>query len=232
VPKFNLRDGEVLTPLAAYKVLAVMCHPDNVTQRERMIGYVRVNSDVGGPTRRRPLSKVEFDSDVHTFPRKAVVAGSLLLTKLQLSLNGHPFSLNRTIPLVRALLPKWIHPYCDSSWPRNSMSRQWPRSRRGMLEAWHQFRPVAHLWAALIHVAQHHDSLENWRWGHQLPEFLAFADTILDMAASLPSFERGQRLTLNRDEAWTFVLPERLILKKTLQGLPLQEQQLAVLQRG
>lgn len=55
------------------------------------------------------------------------------------------------------------------------------------MDAWAQFRPAGHLWAALIHIGQHHDALGEWRWGHELPTFLAFADTFLEMAGSLPA---------------------------------------------
>lgn len=241
MPRFNLRqDSETFVALAPYKVLAVMCHPENRSQRERMMGHVVMNSDVEGVARRRPLSHDEFFSEVHICSRKAVVAGGLLLTRLQLHLNGHPFSLNRAIPLVRALCPKWHQP-CGDSWPRDSMSRLLPRSRRKMLDAYNHFLPVTHLWAALIHVGQQHDlhdihvgqqhgPHDIWRWVlHELPTFLAFADSILEMATTLPSPQRGPRFALTRSEVWTFVLPQRLILKKRLQALPLNEQQLAIL---
>jgi hypothetical protein len=230
MPQFNLRqDPETLVELAPYKVLAVMCHPRDLIQRERMMGHVLANSDVEGVARRRPLSYDEFNSEVRICSLKAVVAGGLLLTRLQLHLNGHPFSLNRVMPLIRALLPKWVQPW-GGSWPRDSMSRQWPSSRRKMLDAYNHFHPVAHLWAALIHVDEQHHPHDILRWVlHELPTFLAFADSILEMATTLPSPQRGPRFALTRSEVWTFVLPQRLILKKRLQALPLNEQQLAIL---
>ena len=231
MPQFDLRkDDETFIPHAAYKVLAVMLHPTNLIQRERMFAHVSLNSNVRGVNRRRPLSKDEFFSDAQIYSHNAIVAGGLLVTRLQLKHNDHPFSLNRAIPLVRALLPKWQQPF-GNSWPTDSSSRSWPRSRRKMLDAWAQFRPAAHLWAALIHIGQHHDALGEWRWGHELPTFLAYADAFLEMAGSLPAFD-DQRFVLTREEAWTFLLPQRLLLEKQLIALRLNEQQLAILQRS
>ena len=231
MPTFSLiNDDQSLTPLAVYRILAVMLFPRDRILRERAIAFVIDHSDVIAEKRRKPLSKDEFFSYVDIYAPKAIIVGALVLTRLQLHRDGYPWSLNRAIPLVKTCLPKWVQPL-GNSWPSDSTSRSWPRSRRKMREAWLQFRPVAHLWAALVHVGQHHTAFEEWRWGQELPTFLAFANTLLEMTCSLPSpGDRG--FVLPRAEAWTFQLPQDLTLTKRLEGLPLNKQQLAALPRA
>jgi hypothetical protein len=228
MPTFSLiNDDKSLTALAEYKIFSAMLFPRDRILRERFIAHVIDNSDVIAEKRRAAMSKDNCFSYVDIYAPKASIVGGLLLTRLQLHPEYYPWSQNRAIPLVRSCLPKWSQP-TGSSWPGDSTSRSWPLSRRKMLDAWHQFRPVAHLWAALVHVLQHHPALEAWRWGHDLPTFLAFADRLLEMACTLPS-PRDGGFVLSRAEAWTFQLPQDLTLTKRLVGLPLDEQQLAAL---
>jgi len=110
MPRFDLRqDDGTLDPLASFKVLAVMCHPNHLTQREKMLGNIQKETGVGQP-RRRPRGSEAFMEEVRRASRRAAVAGGLLLTLLQLYHNGYRASLNRAMPLVVALLPKWKQP--------------------------------------------------------------------------------------------------------------------------
>lgn len=154
MPRFDLRqDQDTFKPLASFQVLTVMCCPTDRIRRERMMGYIEATSGAAVP-RRRPFSSEEFRSEVRLSSLRGVVAGGLLLTRLQLYLNGHRFSLDRAMPLVRWLLPEWELRY-GGSWPRDPSTRQWPHSRRKLLDAYDEFRPVAHLWAALLYGGQH-----------------------------------------------------------------------------
>ena len=78
MPRFDLRheDGKI-DPLAPFKVLAVMCCPNNRIRRERMMAHIQAETGVVGP-RRRPLSGDEFRSEVRINALKGVVAGGLL----------------------------------------------------------------------------------------------------------------------------------------------------------
>lgn len=110
MPRFDLRqDDGTLDPLASFTVLAVMCYPDNRVRREKMLGNIQKESGVGQP-RRRPFTSDAFMEEVRHADRRAAVAGGLLLTRLQLHQNGYRASLNRVIPLVSTLLPKWKQP--------------------------------------------------------------------------------------------------------------------------
>ena len=228
MPNFVLRQsGGILEVHATYKVLSVMLHPQSLEERERMMAHVVANSRVGGAKRRRELSKERFLSDAHMNAQQGMIAGYLLLTRLQLHFNGYLSSLSRSIPLVRASLPPWKQP-TGGSWPKDQWLHSWPRGRAKVLHTWSQFRCVAHLWAASIHIGQHHPALELWRWGEDLPKFLALAQTFLDMACCVRS-PGGHSTILNRPEAWNFVLQQRPTQR--LEALPLHDQQLAVLQR-
>ncbi len=227
MPRFDLRhDHETFQRLAPFQVLAVMCCPTDRIRRERMVGHIQAATGTGVP-RRRPFSGDEFRSEVRLSSRKAVVAGGLLVTRLQLHHNGYRFSLDRAMPLVRALLPEWQQPY-GGSWPADISTRQWPHSRRKMLCAYDEFRSVAHLWAALIHGS--HERQDIWPESVQtLPTLLWYAEAILEMASPLPTPRRDPHFALTRSETWTFVIPQKLIVHKTLEALPLNDEQLRVL---
>jgi len=148
MPRFDLRqDEESLKPLAAFQVLAVMCRPMDRIKRERMMGDIEATSGMAAP-RRRPFSSEEFRREVRLSALKAGVAGGLLLTRLQLHLNGYRFSLARAMPLAKALLPAWELQY-GGTWPKDASTRQWPHSRRKMLGAYEEYRSADELVKAL-----------------------------------------------------------------------------------
>jgi hypothetical protein len=69
--------------------------------------------------RRQPVTAEAFMQEVRLTSRRAAVAGSLLLTMLQLYHSGRRPSLNQAIPLVTALLPEWQqpqNPYWSKTW--------------------------------------------------------------------------------------------------------------------
>jgi hypothetical protein len=228
MPRFDLRqDHDTLKPLAPFQVLAVMCCPTNRIRRERMMGDIQATTGIEVP-RRRPFSSDELRKEVRLSSLKAVVAGGLLMTRLQLHLNGYPFSLARAMPLVRALLPDWEQRY-GGTWPKDASTRQWPHSWRKMLAAYDEYRSVAHLWAALIHGGQHQRE-DIWPGSVEtIPVLLSYADALLEIASCLPSPRRDQRFVLTPREVWNFIIPEKLLVHKTLEALPLNEEQLQIL---
>jgi hypothetical protein len=230
MPSFDLRsDGDLLDPLTPYKVLAVMCHPGRRDRhlRERMVA--RVQADRGATrTRRRPISQEEFMRQVRHGSARAAVAGGVLLTRLQLQLNGDKPSFNWARPLVLGLLPLWEQPI-GPHWSEDAHLGHRPRTRPRMLKACNDFRPVAHLWAAMIHGLQHsRDDIWPFPPG-SLPTFLAYADCFLDLACALPSPDRKRRFAMTRSEAWTFTLPTSLHRSIVLEALPFTVEQRRIL---
>lgn len=226
MPRYDLRQDRGLHPLAPFKVLAVMCHPGDRVQRERMLGNIEKGTGVARP-RRQPLSAEAFMHEVRHASRRAAVVGGLLLTMLQLHHNGYRASLNQAIPLVSALLPKWQQlesPY----WSKICHFEHRPRSKTNMLRAYNEFRGVGHFWAALLH-GQQHERQDIWPGSPEtLPAFLAYAEAILGLASAVPSFAGDRRLAFTRSEAWSFIIPQG-VTPATLLPLALNEEQLAII---
>jgi hypothetical protein len=228
MPFFNLRrDDKSLDPMASEKTFAVMLHPHNLHAREAMMA--RVQRETGqGTARRKPFSKDEFFRRALQSSAKAAVAGGLLLTRLQLQMNGYSPSFNQAQPLVLALLPPWEQP-TGSNFSRDAHLGHCPRSRSKMLSAWDDFFSVAHLWAALIHSLQHGRE-DIWPAPlSQVPTFLAFADCFLNLGCSLPSHERNRRVPLVRSKAWTCGIPNQMERIVRLEALPLTPEQRKIL---
>ena len=226
MPRFDLRqDDGTLDPLAPFKVLAVMCHPNNLAQREKMLGNI-LKETGEGKSRRRPLTSEGFMNEVRRCDRRAIVAGGLLQTMLQLQSSDHTPSLNRALPLVAAFLPKWeqaIGPY----WSKDCQISHHPHSRTNMLRAYNRYRSVSHFWAALLH-GQQYDRKDIWPGSLEtLPTFIAYAEAILGLACSLPSSAPGQRFAMSRAEAWRFMIDN--LQQITLSALPLTDAQAAIL---
>ena len=75
MPRFDLHqnDGK-LDPLAPLKVLAVMVHPNNRIQREKMLGNIQKETGQGKP-RRHPMTGDEFFAEVRRVDRRAAIGG-------------------------------------------------------------------------------------------------------------------------------------------------------------
>jgi hypothetical protein len=226
MPRFDLRgDDGKLDPLAPFKVLTVMCHPDNRIQRERMLGNVQKETGVGKPRRHALVSK-EFIAEVRSADRRAAVAGGLLLTMIQLHRNGERASLNQAILLTAAYLPTWQQPQ-GPYWSKTSHLDHHPHSKAKMLQAYNRYRSVAHLWAAMLH-GQQHNRQDIWPGSPEtLPIFIAYAEAILDLACCVPSPARGRRFAMSSSDAWRFTIPE--LRPVALDISPLDDEQLAIL---
>jgi hypothetical protein len=218
MPRFDLRqDDETLDPLASFKVLTVMCHPNKSLQREKMLGNILKGTGEGEP-RRRPLTSEEFMAEVQRTDKRGAIAGGLLLAMMQLRSNGFGASLNQAIPLVAALLPSWTQPQ-GPYWSKECHVDHHPHNRAKMLKSYNEYRSVAHLWAALLH-GQQHERQDIWPGSLQtLPTFIAYAETILDLACRLPSLARGRGFAMSRSEAWRFTVPN--LQRVTLIASPL-----------
>ena len=237
MPSFNLRGAdETLDAFAVSNVLAVMCFPADRARREAMLATVpRVTGQ--GTARRRPLSYEQFRTQLSRSIGRGMVAGRLLLNMLQVSENGGRPSLNLATRLLLPLLPDWVQPM-PHIWPDHEWRTHYPRSKSKMLDAYKEFRPVAHLWAAFFHAYSWSGDDDVWgqdMWPgspETLPEFLGYADNILEKASRMRM--RGARagFALRRSEAWTFILPAHLRRAKRLIPLPLNDEQRAIINDG
>src|SRR5262245_64357320 len=102
MPRFDLRqDDGKLDPLAPFKVLTVMCHPNNRIRRERMLGAIQKKTGVARP-RREAIKAEGFMQEVRLTSRRAAVAGSLLLTMVKINDSGCCASVHKALRLVTA----------------------------------------------------------------------------------------------------------------------------------
>jgi hypothetical protein len=227
MPRFDLRQNDgTVHPLAPFKVLAVMCHPKNRIQREKMLGHIGKDTGVSRP-RRQSMTAEGFMQEVRLNSRRAAVAGGLLLAMLQLHHSGRRSSLNQAIGMVSALLPEWKQPQ-SPYWSKICHYEHRPHSKTNMLRAYNQFRTVGHLWGALLY-SQQHNRQDIWPGAPEtLATFLAYAEAILGLASALPSSARDRRFALTRSEAWSFTLPEP-VATVNVEVPPLNKQQLAIL---
>ena len=216
---FDLRDAHgSLEPLAPFKVLAVMTHPDDRAARERMVGLIRRETGVGR-SRRSPLVSKQFLREVGYSAGRGGSAGGLLLTLLQLHANGERATLSRAIPLTASLLPDWEE-LRGPDWSPDDHIGHIPRSRRKLLAAFQKYRAVSHLWAALIH-GQQNDRSDIWPGSVEtLPVFLGYAAAIAEMGCALPWPGRDRRRTLSPAELWRFFIPEDLVRTVRLVASP------------
>jgi hypothetical protein len=200
-----------------------------------MIGHIQASTGTAF-ARRRPLTGEAFDTSVKLSSFSARLAGGLLLTRLQLAGGEYESNLNCALPLVREQLLDGKHPGYTGLNQNNSWSvdhrREPAVSNRKLREAYKKFLPVAHLWATLVYSGQH-GRVDIWPGSNEwLPTFLAFADSILEMASALPEPNREHRFALTRQEAWTFVIPRHLCQHRPLLALPLDDLQLRAYQRA
>ncbi len=228
MPIFDLRDqGGGLHPLAPFKVLAVMCHPNDRKIREQMLAPIQ-RETAAQSARRKGLSHDQILREVQLRGNRAVLAGGLLLTLLQLHGNGYRHSLKRAIPLIAPLLERWEQPVAPA-WSPDCHVAHRPHSRRKMLDAFNDLLNVAHCWAALIHGGQHRRA-DIWPGSNEaLPRFLAYSEAFALMGSRLAWPGRKRPYTLDRKKIWRFHVPEHLRETCDLQVLPLTDAQRAVL---
>jgi hypothetical protein len=74
MPRFDLRQNNgTLDPLASFKALAVMCHPHNRVQREKMLGNIQLETGVGHLVADQPRVKHSWRKfDVLTDERQSL----------------------------------------------------------------------------------------------------------------------------------------------------------------
>jgi hypothetical protein len=222
MPFRDLRTGNnEIDPLGPFIVLAVMCYPQasEHAERGRMVSTLRRHTGVG-KVRRGLLSNEAFLDAVAYRTARGSACGSLLLTYLQLSELGEHASLNRAVSVVRCYPPRWS----DHLWPvydAKAVHMHMPHSRRKMLEAFHHYLPVAHLWAALLHGYQNERNDISPASPSTLPTFLAYADRFLQLAEQTHWAGLDRKVLLPGSLAWRFGLPARFAQSISLEATPI-----------
>ena len=157
---------------------------------------------------------------------QGMTAGSVLIRLMQIDRDAPPASVNKAMVALEDHLQGAT--YADGSYG--------PRSLREIQGAWSEYKPVAHLWAALMALQLREknpyefdpDVVRSF-FTESLPEFLAAAEYLLRFGADFHS--RGQRKPLlTRSEVWH--LPQGLSLPPFDITLPpLEDETIKILQK-
>jgi hypothetical protein len=228
---WNLTDRTTgqLGPNAPFIVLAVMCHPTDGDLRDRMLAPLRrYSADPDAVPSELDIERFERELKLRT--NRGAPAGSLLLHLIQLRENGVSVSLNRAIALVRLHLPDWEQ-LCAPEWTKDAHRDHMPRSRRKLLAVFNDFLSVSHLWAALLYGLQE-GRADIWPGSNQtLPRFLAYAEAFAAKGARLRWAGSDRAFTLPSKLRWHFGISEHLRENRPVLALPLNREQLQVLER-
>ncbi len=217
-------DGN-LDALAPFRILAAMCHPEDVTARQHMLNLLKSETGAGA-VRGKKTTSAEFLDQVRGCDGR--LAGALLLNLLQLDGNGRRPSLNDAIRMVQSLLDSWETPN-GPEWRSFDWTGHLSRRRSVLLKVFNDYLSVSHLWAALVHAGEHQRD-DIWPGNMAtLPRFLAYAETFADMAAQVLWSGADRRYLLPPNAPWRFLLPEHLREKVDLRALRLEPEQISAL---
>ena len=229
MPVFDLRQRNnqlQLDRLSAFKTLAVMCYPTERANRERMIGFFQ--KEMGGSIpRRSPFSNEAIANELKLHNMRGSQTGSLLLTMVQLRLNGYEPSLRLAIELQKIGLPIWSN-LTAPEWKADSHLDHLPHSREIIMINARNYRSVAHLWAAHVHsiqaqVAPRQDDLPSWPDSHDgFVRFLGYAEVFWNYEASAkPSRGNTTGSFFGSADRWNMHLPNHMNVRPKIKPLPI-----------
>jgi len=135
----DLRTGidNTIVSWAPVTILALMLYPRKSNDRRRFID--RARSDPGGRARREAEDATK--REVRTAASMAMLSGAILLELVHLHMAGRNATLNEA---MRRISDIWVD---EHGVTRGTGSG---RQRNRLLAAWHEYRPVAHLWATVV----------------------------------------------------------------------------------
>jgi hypothetical protein len=227
--KLSLLDGAGnLDALAAFRVLALMCHPTDLGARRRMLALLHRETGYG-TQRVKALDSATFMLTVERHARRAMLAGGLVLTMIQLQHNGETCSVETALALMLPHLPRWEQ-RSGPEWSSDLDAHHTPHSRRKVLDAFHSHRAVSHLWGALMHIQQHAQDEPNS--DETLALFLAYAEAIAELGASVPWRGNDGPFLLSGKRLWHLVIPVHLRVARPLTALPFTDEQRQLLTRN
>ena len=193
-------------PLAPFRILAVMCHPYSRELRRRMLSLVEAETYVG-PARRAKLDSNAFQDEVRRAKVRSMLVGDLLLYLIQLHAHERPATITRALKLVTAPYPRWQQP-TGAAW--RIEDQRAPRiriHRAAVMDAFHDYLPVAHLWAAfVVNIVEEPERF--WQATEStLPTLIGVAKGLEDLAATIPWRGRDRQYLFERRRAWRFAFP-------------------------
>jgi hypothetical protein len=208
-------------PHAVFLVLAAMCSPQKTARSAYFFRTIRRQIARGISC---PKENARLWRELELASPRGAIAGSILLHLIQLSQNrAHP-TLENAIRLVRPQLRPWFQemaPY----WHRDLHLGHSPTPRRRIQAIFHEYRPVSHLWAALIHSEQH-ERKDTWPSSLEtLPGFLSYASAFMELGLRLRFRAVGHEPFLDAQTVVRFRVPDRSLHPTRLVAYRLESMQ-------
>lgn len=229
MPNFDLRERNhptELDPLASFKTLSVMCFPSDLAARERMIGFIQTETG-SSQSRRSPFDNEEFRDAVRLHGVRGGQVGSLLLTLIQLRMNGYEPSLRLAIELQNdAVLEAWTAEE-KLTWNVNSHLDHLPRGREIIMRNVRNYASVAHLWAAHIYSIQARekplpDDVPSWPDTKEgFLNMLGYAEVFLKYGSRIPA-SKGKigKSLIGSVKPWQMQVPDNLKAYPIITAMP------------
>lgn len=209
---FRLR-GDAFDPLAPVKVLAVMCHPTDVRNREGMLralpSRITIPRGQGAGEMASDLWLRELWDEYAIYRRQGGLAGALVLALTQVRSLNCRADPEIVLTLAARIAQQWMQ-LVDLETPGTVKAPSAAPSEAAIVEAYRAFATVAHLWAALVYGALRKQPELQPHKTQTLPTFLAYAEEIARLASSVEWEGGASELAFTAEAAWNFILPERL----------------------
>lgn len=214
MPKGDFRaKGDVLDPLSAVKVLAVMCHPSDARSREIMLR--RIPDRIVIPRHQKRPDNTgngwlhDFWVEFLGHCRQGCMAGALTLALAHVAARKHRGDPALVLPLAVRIADQFARvPGLDASAESDGIAAL--LSEAEVYGAFQSYRSVSHLWATFVYnklkLGQDIAPLS----AQDLPTFLACAEEIAVQATSVEGGDGDVGLELVTGDLWTFVLPAAL----------------------
>ncbi|MCP4182428.1 MAG: hypothetical protein GY761_03810 [Hyphomicrobiales bacterium] len=225
MPTLELRDRsnlESLDPLAHFKLLSVMFYPKSKSDRQKMMSTIQREAGIN-KTRVGPLTEIESEYVQKSRTSRGILAGSILMTRAQLHLNGLPSNQKNAIAITQYLLPDWIENQTAKEWD-DYLRNHIPRSPGKIADYLSDFKSVAHLWAALLHEQQNEREDILPISNDRIPVFLGYADEFDRLFDSIPIRQSVEMNKFQKKEKWSFKLPDGMKIRQELVAEPFPDE--------
>lgn len=221
MPTRSITTNGAFDPIAVFIVLATMCHPNDLTSRNRMISTIRRGTGVG-KVRAGVISDEDFMLEVRRHAKKASKASAIFGDLIQQFNLGMTICKSAAIARIKRGLPAYEQPVGEA-YRRALQTGHLPVSYKNDMAAFKAYLPVLPLWCSLVYSLQYpHTSSFPDRIEH-LPPFLANAEWFLENGLRMfRAYPIGRVKLVDRAAFWTFPLPDSLRCDSTIAGsLPL-----------
>lgn len=215
MPTRSLVTNGQFDPIAAFIVLATMCHPNDPVRRKRMISTIRRGTGAG-KVRVGVISDDDFMLEVRRHARKAAKASTIFGDLIQQFNLGMTISKSAAIARIKRGMPDYEQPVGEA-YRRALQTGHLPVSYKNDMAVFKAYLPVLPLWCSLVYSVQnpHTHSFPD-RIEH-LPPFLANAEWFLENGLCMfRAYPKGRVKLLDRSAFWTFPLPDSLRCVSTI----------------